>query len=201
MQRHYDNIRLFVDKNIKSERLPNNPDIPIIDMDNAFIYDIIGEDYGKAFKLSEINSGITYYKGQYYFFDHNIIKTPKTYYNEQGYCHSYNIFPITSDIAKKVIEDKSVTFWELYFNCHVNYNHHYVSVRTGGYTYTEMWKSYHSDGNLYVVYNVSPSGLKEGITIGEFFERHYKEYPNSAKGMALNQSTLRNSLLEDVLCI
>lgn len=193
------NTKIYTDSTTKPSRI-DSLDIPIINLDNAVVYLPLGGEYRDTFKLPEIDSGITIHKGQYYLFTHNIVRTPKGFRsrNIQNQCHSYNIYPITSDAALGIINSETnYYYWEVYLNSQYHYGVSYLSIKDlYGSVYNEEIKSYMKDGDLYIDHGSSPSGLRQGITIGDYISYNKKNY--QGQKLIFNKEVFRDILLSDI---
>ena len=191
----FHNTLIESSKSLKESKL-DKLDIPIISEDNAFVIIFDNNDYCKTFKISPIKSGLTKHNGQYYWFDHNILKCPKTNYT--GYeNHSYDIYPITEELAIKILNKEYVSYSEIKLSSFYYYGEFYTSVKRGGYSENFITKSKLSSGCLTIPYNCSPSDLKsvknnlESVTekIGEYLTKHKREYPKGIYHSTLTYNT------------
>jgi len=174
------------------------PDIPIISYDNAIVYLIKDDEYTKSFKIPTLIQGLIKHKGNYFYFDHNIVQTPRTYsFNS---VHSYDVYQITQDLAQKIIDTKIAMKWEILFNSFFNFSKRYLSIRRGNFTEWHSYSSYKSEDGLVLPQNTSPADLKDltGITIKGYLDKHRKAYPNGGTRLEFNMSVWRNNKLEEL---
>lgn len=175
-------------------------DIPIINHDNAIVVANRKADdsYVKIFKVSTITNGLTFHEGQYYWFDHNIVATPKTY--STGEIHSYNIYPIKNSLADKIINTLKYNCWEIMFHSYYNYGNVFLSVGSiygaSKYKYSSILTFDDEGDKMFCPYGTSPSGFKDGQTFSEFITEHIKNYPNSGSNVVINKSGMREVLLD-----
>jgi hypothetical protein len=194
--------KLFTDKLLTKTKCQINPDIPIINSDNAILYKIEKDDYQKTFGIPDIRYGLTKYNGRFYLFNHNIIETPRLFTRGESRCHSYSIHQITSDLAEKIINDGCFKHWEVYFNCLVNFGKIFISVRRGRFIETFSYESVKTNDILFVPRSISPSDLENfprGITIQDYLKKNNNEYPNNNIWLELNSSLYREIKLNDIL--
>lgn len=192
--------KLYIDKSLTKIKC-DDPDIPIIDHDNAILFLDKDDDYKKNFKIPTLNQGLINYKEDYFYFSHNIIETPRTYLSNPNSVHSYDVYQITPDLADKIIQTKIALHCEVYFNCFNYFGKRFTTIRRGNFIEWYFYSSYKNGDGLVLPYNVSPSDLNrmEGITIGEYLNKHKKQYPKSGYGLELNILVWRNNKLESLL--
>lgn len=178
----------------------DNPDIPIISYENAIVYLHEDDIYTKCFKLPTLRQGLLRYKGNYFYFDHNIVETPKTHLSNPNSVHSYDIYQITTDLAKKIIENRVAKKCEILFNSFFYFGRKYISIRRGDFVESYINTSYKNEDGLFLPYGISPSDLKDiqGITIKDYLDRHEKEYPNYGTKLDFSISVWRNYKLEEI---
>ena len=189
--------KLYTDKSITKIKC-DVPDIPIINYDNAILFLDKDDDYTRNFKTPTLNKGLINYKGDYFYFSHNIIETPKSYLPNS--IHSYDVHRITSDLADKIIKSKNANYWEVYFNCFNYFGTRFTTIRRGNFIEWYSYSSYRNEDGLVLPHGVSPYGLSEmnGITIGEYLNKNRKEYPKNRQELELNISVWRNNKLESI---
>lgn len=196
------NIKVFEDN-----KSPIKSDIQIISEKNALYSKKRDDDYSNQFNLTPIESGITFQDGQYYYFNHNIIETTKSW-GKDNTNFSYDIYFIDEWLKDKIVAGKS-TYWEPLFYSHFKYGRKIIA--TGTQRETGSYSSFHEkvsklDGNdLYIPYGNIPSDLvdsnkkmKREITIGEFLTKHIKEYKNYLK-LDANKEVIRELMLSSIL--
>ena len=196
--------KLYTDRSITKIKC-DAPDIPIINYDNAILFFDKHDDYTKIFKTPTLNEGLLSHKGNYFYFDHNIVETPRTYLSESNSIHSYDVYQITPDLADKIIQTKISRHWEVYFNSFNYFGKRFTTIRHGNFIEWYSYSSYkivqgkNEDEDVLVLpYNVSPSDIMGGITIGEYLNKHRKEYPKNGQELELNISVWRNNKLESI---
>lgn len=170
-------------------------DIPIISYDNAILYSNHNDNYMFSFSLDPIKSGVIRYNNRYYYFDHDIVDTPKTSRLRGTTCHSYYIYPIGDEFAQEVISNRSVNIWMVKFHSFYYYGGYYLSIREGGYNRWYEYKSTMYSIGMVVPYNVSPSDLLDGCTIGNYLMDHKRRYPRQ-EVMELNRSVIRDQVFD-----
>lgn len=202
------NTPVYCNKNYVENKL-DSINIPIIDYSNAIVYTKMDGSYQKTFELkTDIDSGITCHNGNYYYFSHDIVRTP-TRGKRRGYdVVSYNIRQITNDIALQVINNIINKFdpnryfhhWEFVFNNWYYFQSEisYVSASNYGDNLPKIieMKAELINGNLHIPYNHSPSKYIDGVTIGEFLSSTWK--PKNEL-FCIDKDTLRNIILENII--
>jgi hypothetical protein len=101
------------------------PFINVISDETAIAFEKHNEDYPKS--SDQIKDGLTKQNGQYYFFEHDIINTPRRWNYDS--CFAYKIYPITNDIAERIIRKEPVCKWEILFNAFINYQKVYTMIK------------------------------------------------------------------------
>lgn len=189
----FHNTLIESSKSLKESKL-DKLDIPIISEDNAFVIIFDKSDYYKTFNISPIRSGLTKNNGQYYWFDHNILKCPKNNYRFVN--HSYNIYTVTEDIANRILNKEYVSYYEIMFSSFYYHGEFYTSVKIGNFYENYITKSKLSCGCLIIPYNCSPVDLKsknnfEPVTekIGEYLTKNKREYPKGIYHSPLTYNT------------
>lgn len=191
--------KLYTDKSITKIKC-DAPDIPIINYDNAILFLNKDDNYTKTFKVPTLSQGLISHKGDYFYFDHNIVETPSTYLSKSNSVHSYNVYQITPDLADKIIKTKISHHWEVHFNSFNYFGKRFTTIRRGNFIEWYSYSSYRNEDVLFLPYDVSPSDLYRmcGITIGEYLDKNRKEYPKSGHELELNISVWRNNRLESI---
>ena len=190
--------KIYTDKSLKQVKC-DNLNIPIINQENAILYKHKDDDYTKRFNIPTIYSGLTFYEGKYFYFEHNIVQTPNFWCSSPNSVHAYDIHQITKDLGEDMIKSKKAFRWKIRFNSLFNFGEYFTSIRRGSYLETYKYESRKSDGELIIPYSTSPSGIKPGITIGDFLKNHTKEYPNGYTELTINRGTLRDILISEIL--
>lgn len=186
---------IHTDSNINKKKILDL-DIPVISEDNAILYLKRNDDYTQHFKLPEIGKGLVLYKHTYYYFDHNILNTPIGYTTNP---YSYDVYPITTDLAEKLIKEKKSLKWEIYFNCYANFQTSYLMVRNNGYITNYKYDGRIEGDKLILPKSISPANITEGISIEKYIETHNKQYPYAKEKLELNRRIIRDNLINDVL--
>ena len=83
------------------------PFINVITDDTAIAFEKHKEDYPKS--SDQIQNGLTKQDGQYYYFEHDIINTPRSFSSRYNDCFAYKVYPITNDIAHRIINIELVS--------------------------------------------------------------------------------------------
>lgn len=177
-------------------------DIPIIDESNAILRFEKDDDYRKTFHTPIINAGITFHNGKYYFFDHNIVETPKSYSKSDIHC--YNIYQISPELVTKILKNKIDNFyiynyWELIFDNWINYNINYTHIKNDSYITIKYYTTKVVDDYLISCHDKSPSDFliklkKEKISIEDFLKSC-----KSNNKFILNKNLYRNKILKSIL--
>ena len=105
------------DKSIKT-LTKCEPFIKVITDDTAIAFEKHKEDYPKS--SDQIKNGLTKQDNQHYYFEHDIVNTPRIF-SKHNNCFAYHIYPITDDIANRIIKKEYVSKWEILFNAFFNY--------------------------------------------------------------------------------
>lgn len=181
-------------------------DIPIISDNNAILFE--KEDplssYIKTFNLQEIRSGLIKYNDQFYWFDHDIVNTPRHRFRK---CFSYKIFPITDDMGERIYNEKIAHHWEIFFNSFINYNKIYLSTGhiedsiEGELKTTDRknhcYKATIIDDSIFLPVSVTASDLKDGETVDEFLSKLKKNYRNvNVPKLEINRPVIRNNYIK-----
>ena len=149
----------------------------------------------------QIKLGLTKQDNQYYYFEHDIISTPRTTLrNQKSYGFAYRVYPITNLLADRIISQESVGKWEVFFDSYLNYQCTYLMVKDYGLHFFEYKGSIDAtgEGKLIIPYNISPSDFKgEGQTIEDFFYQHARRYA-LADILELNPIVIREMKLKEL---
>lgn len=187
---------------LDKECIPNF--IDIISNDNALVIDLNDDAYIDTFNLSNIVGGITKQNEQYYYFEHDIVNTPRHFKKTESKNFSYKVYPITNDlvqiIIQNVIEKKPISKWEIFFNSFINYQKIYLVIKNYDVR-TYQYSSYIEDDKLNIWYGISPSDYKENMNIEEFIINHDKKYKNtySDYSFEINFQVLREVKLNEII--
>lgn len=165
------------------------------------------DDYRKTFNLTEIQSGITFQDGQFYYFEHSILDTPKTYHKSGG-AYAYFVYPIDEYLKNRIISGES-NHWEILLYSGYKYQKKYLIVGNINSKFADQYiiRCHLKDSGLYYPYGNLPADildtrtkcLKKNITIGEFLNKHIIEYPNSRINLTINKENLRDLALSKII--
>lgn len=170
--------------------------------DNIFI-NLISEENAIAFEkrkgqpeLYDIKEGLTKQDNQYYYFDNDIVRTPRGSFGRVDSLFAYKIYPITDDIANKIMYKKFVSIWEIFFNSFINYKTVYLMIRNYD---TQLFKFTSSieDDYLRVPYGLSPANMTEEQTIENYLSTHRLKYKDG-EPLSLNLSVIREMKLNEL---
>lgn len=166
------------------------PFINVITDDTAIAFEKHKEDYPKS--SDQIQNGLTKQDGQYYYFEHDIINTPRSYSSKYyDSCYAYKVYPITNDIAQRIINKEYVSKWEILFNAFTNYTKVYTLIKDYELKMNYI-SSYMLDGKLVIPYGISPSDMGDNeITIEEYLIKHHKRYASVNEPLKINLPVLR----------
>ena len=172
------------------------PFINVITDETAIAFEKHKEDYPKS--SDQIQNGLTKQDGQYYFFEHDIINTPRSYSARYHDCFAYTVYPITDDIAQRIIKKELVSKWEILFNAFINYQKVYTLIKDYELKMNYI-SSYMLDGKLVIPYGISPSDMGDNeITIEEYLIKHNKRYASANEPLKINVSVLRELRLNEL---
>lgn len=181
-------------------------DIPIINLDNALLRFEKDNDYRKIFRTPLINAGITFHNDKYYFFDHNIVETPKSFVKVD--VHAYNIYQISPNSVIKILKNfihdgiecvYKYNSWELIFDNWINYNINYTHTKKDNYIDIKYYTTKIVDDYLISCYDRSPADYlrslrKENIPIEDFLESC-----ESNNKFILNKNLYRKIILKSLI--
>jgi len=172
-------------------------DIPIIDESNAILRFEKDDDYRKTFCTPIINAGITFHNGKYYFFDHNIVETPKSFVKVDVHA----IYQISHNSVIKILKSGTYLYnpWELIFDNWINYNINYTHIKKDKYIDIKYYTTKVVDDYLISCYDKSPSNFliklkKENISIEDFLKSC-----KSNNKFILNKNLYRNLILKLII--
>ena len=172
---------------------------PFIDVitDETAIAFVKHEDYPRS--SDHIKDGLTKQGNQYYYFEHDIINTPRHYsskYDNQVF--AYKVYPITDDIAQRIIKKELVSKWEVLFNAFINYQKVYTMIKDWDLKMNYI-SSYMLGDKLVIPYGISPSDMGDNeITIEEYLIKHNKRYASANEPLKINVSVLREIKLNEL---
>lgn len=155
------------------------------------------QHYTSRLNVSDIKTGLTKQDNQYYYFDRDIVNTPKNYSSRYSNSKNfaYKVFPVTDDIADRIINEEFVSIWEVFFNSFVNYQVIYLMVRD--YDTTQLYKyiGYIDGDKLTIPHGVSPYDMRDNQTIAEFFYQNERKYNET---LPLNIPVIREMKLKQL---
>lgn len=169
---------------------------------NSIFINLISEENAIAFEkreepeLYDIKKGLTKQDNQYYYFDNDIVRTPRVYFGRMDSVFAYKIYPITDDIANKIINKKFVSIWEIFFNSFINYKTVYSMIKNYD---IQLFKfaSYIEDDYLRVPYGLSPAGMTAEQTIEDYLSKHRLKYKDN-EPLSLNLPVIREIKLKEL---
>jgi hypothetical protein len=169
------------------------PFINVITDENAIAFKKHKNEHRQS--SDQIQVGLTKQDGQYYYFEHDIINTPPIWLYVISY--AYKVYPVTNDIAKRIIRKEYVSKWEILFNAFANYQKVYTLIKSYELKMNYI-SSYMLNDKLVIPYDLSPSDMsdKEEITIKQYIIKHNKEY--HSEPLNINQLVLRELRLNEL---
>lgn len=208
--REFYNTLIESSESLKEAKLDRPLGIPIISEDNAYVMFIKSDDYSERFGISTLYNGLTRHNGQYYWFNHNILKCTKNNYGKVlNSNYSYDIFPIPEDFANRILNRENIGYYEIVFSSFYYYGEYYTSVKSGGYYENYIYRSKLSSGRLTIPYGCSPTDLLSirhnfapvSEKIGEYLTRYNRRYPKGIYYVKLsyNMDIIRNDKLDKIL--
>ena len=195
------NMIVIRDRSIKT-LTKCEPFIKVITDETAIAFEKHEEDYPKS--SDQIKNGLTKQDNQYYYFEHDIINTPKTYSSRYyDSCFAYHVYPITDNIANRIIKKEYVSKWEILFDSFLNYKKIYSMIKdnqlSGGQKRLSYITSYMLDDKLVIPYGISPSDMgDEEITIEAYLTKNNKKYASFNKQLDINLTVLREMKLNEL---
>ena len=181
------------DKSIKT-LTKCEPFIKVITDETAIAFEKHNEDYPKS--SDQIKNGLTKQDNQYYFFEHDIVNTPKTYYYDS--CFAYHIYPITDDIAERIIKKEYVSKWEILFNAFLNYRKIYSMIKDYELRLSYI-SSYMLGDKLVIPYGSSPSDMREDeMVLEDYLIKNNKRYASMNEPLSINLEVLREMKLNEL---
>lgn len=149
--------------------------------------------YTQSLNVSNIKTGLTKQDNQYYYFDHDIWSSK--YSKTKNF--AYKVFPVTDDIADRIINEEFVSIWEVFFNSFVNYQTIYLMVRDYDTTSLYKYTGYIDVDKLTIPHGVSPSDMRDNQTIAEFFYQNERRYRYN-ETLPLNIPVIREIKLKEL---
>ena len=172
------------------------PFIDVITDETAIAFTKHKEDYPKS--SDQIQNGLTKQDGQYYYFEHDIINTPRKWKHDVYDVYAYKVYPVTNDIGQRIINKEYVSKWEILFNAFINYTKVYTLIKDWDLKMNYI-SSYMLDGKLVIPYGISPSDMGDNeITIEEYLIKHNKRYASTNEPLKINLSVLRELRLNEL---
>ena len=173
--------------------------IDVITNDNALAF--LKHDTHYEQSSDQIKLGLTKQDNQFYYFEHDIVSTPRTTLkNQKDNGFAYRVYPITYLLAQRIISQESVGKWEVFFDSYLNYQCTYLMVKDYGIHFFEYKGSIDAtgEGKLIIPYNISPAYSKgEGQTIEDFFYQHARRYA-LGEILELNPLVIRDMKLKEL---
>lgn len=166
------------------------PFIDVITDETAIAFTKHKEEYKES--SDQIQNGLTKQDGQYYYFEHDIINTPRKWKHDVYDVYAYKVYPVTNDIAQRIINKEYVSKWEILFNAFINYTKVYTLIKDWDLKMNYI-SSYMLDGKLVIPYGLSPSDMsdKEEITIEEYIIKNNRRYASANEPLKINLPVLR----------
>ena len=172
------------------------PFIKVITDETAIAFEKHNEDYPKS--SDQIKNGLTKQDSQYYYFEHDIINTPRSFSSSYHDCFAYKVYPITDDIAQRIIKKELVSKWEVLFNAFFNYKKIYTMIKDYELKMNYI-SSYMLGDKLVIPYGISPSDMGDNeITIEEYLIKHNKRYASKNEPLSINLEVLREMKLNEL---
>lgn len=172
------------------------PFIDVITDETAIAFTKHKEEYKKS--SDQIQNGLTKQDGQYYYFEHDIINTPRKWKHDVYDVYAYKVYPVTNDIGQRIINKEYVSKWEILFNAFINYTKVYTLIKDWDLKMNYI-SSYMLDGKLVIPYGISPSDMGDNeITIEEYLIKHNKRYASTNEPLKINLSVLRELRLNEL---
>jgi hypothetical protein len=173
------------------------PFIDVISDDTAIAFEKHKEEYKQS--SDQIKDGLTKQNGQYYYFEHDIVNTPKTYSSRYyDSCFAYHVYPITDDIANRIIRKEPVCKWEILFNSFLNHKKIYSMIKDYELRLSYI-SSYMLGDKLVIPYGISPSDMgDEETTIEAYLTKHNKRYASMNEPLKINLEVLREMKLNQL---
>jgi hypothetical protein len=181
------------DKSIKN-LTKCEPFISVITDDTAIAFEKHKEEYKQS--SDKIKNGLTKQDNQYYYFEHDIVNTPRSLSMKDGF--AYHVYPITDDIANRIIKKEYVCKWEILFNAFFNYRKIYSMIKDYELRLSYI-SSYMSEGNLVIPYSSSPSDMREDeMVLEDYLIKNNKRYAPMNQPLSINLEVLREMRLNQL---
>ena len=182
------------DKSIKT-LTKCEPFIRVITDDTAIAFEKHKEEYKQS--SDQIKNGLTKQDNQHYYFEHDIINTPRIF-SKHNNCFAYHIYPITDDIANRIIKKEYVSKWEILFNAFLNYRKIYSMIKDYELRLSYI-SSYISEDKLVIPYSSSPSDMREDeMVLEDYLIRNNKRYASMNEPLKINLGVLREMKLNEL---
>ena len=170
------------------------PFIKVITDDTAIAFEKHKEDYPKS--SDQIKNGLTKQDNQHYYFEHDIVNTPRSLSMKDGF--AYHVYPITDDIANRIIKKEYVCKWEILFNAFFNYRKIYSMIKDYELRLSYI-SSYMSEDKLVIPYGSSPSDMREDeMVLEDFLIKNNKKYAPMNQPLSINLEVLREMRLNQL---
>jgi hypothetical protein len=184
-------------------------DISIINYDNALLRFEQDIDYRKTFRLPIINAGITFHNDKYYFFDHNIVETPKSFSKVD--VHAYNIYQISPKLVFKILKNFThepfmdigrvykYNSWELIFDNWINYGINYTHIKKDNYIDIKCYTTKIVDNYLISCYGRCPADYLRSLEKENISIEYFLESCKSNSEFILNKNLYRETILKSLI--
>ena len=183
------------DKSIKT-LTKCEPFIRVITDDTAIAFEKHKEDYPKS--SDQIKNGLTKQDNQYYYFEHDIVNTPRSFSSRYCDCFAYKVYPITDDIANRIIKKEYVGKWEILFNSFANHKKIYSMIKDYELRLSYI-SSYMSENKLVIPYSSSPSDMREDeMVLEDYLIKNNKRYASMNEPLKINLEVLREMKLNQL---
>ena len=111
---------------------------------------------------------------------------------------AYKVYPITNDIAERIIKKEFVSKWEVVFNAFLNYKRVYIMIKDYEFRLSYI-SSYMSEDKLVIPYGMSPSDMREDeIIIEDYLIKNKEKYTSMNKPLSINLEVLREMKLNQL---
>jgi hypothetical protein len=172
------------------------PFIKVITDETAIAFEKHNEDYPKS--SDQIKNGLTKQDNQYYYFEHDIINTPRSFSSSYHDCFAYKVYPITDDIAQRIIKKEYVSKWEILFNSFLNHKKIYSMIKDYELRLSYI-SSYMLGDKLVIPYGSSPSDMREDeMVLEDYLTKSNKRYASMNEPLSINLEVLREMKLNEL---
>jgi hypothetical protein len=170
------------------------PFIRVITDETAIAFEKHNEDYPKS--SDQIKNGLTKQDNQYYYFEHDIVNTPRSLSMKDVF--AYHVYPITDDIANRILKKEHVSKWEILFNSFENYKKIYSMIKDYDLRLSYI-SSYMLGDKLVIPYAMSPSDMREDeMVLEDYLIKNNKRYASMNEPLSINLEVLREMKLNEL---